>query len=138
VSLFLQKHDCGTNLSLFLPCSLDSSTSPPKYVDNGVKDFTKNPGRTSNRYHEQFSKAIGYNSFSDFEKVAQLGASLNCDFFGYHARNEQVAKVEKMMAFTWSNGTEPEKSGTSHTWSHCVGQRLHINLNSLTAKEGKN
>ena len=128
VSLFLQNHAEGTKLELFLPCPLDLTNL--QFEDSGIKDWQKNPGRTANIYHTKFSKALGYNSIADMQKSTSYGAKLNTDFFGFKERNAQVAKVENLLAFTWSRD-EPEDGGTKHTWSLSKGKRLHISLDSL-------
>ena len=127
--MFLRKQAEGTKLKLFLPCSMDSS-APPKFLDNGVRDWRKNPGSSANRYHKRFSSALGYNTLSDIQRVAQIGAVLNFDHFGFHERNKQVAKVDNMLALTWSD-SEPQDGGTKHTWSLCTGRKVHIGLASL-------
>ncbi|SNW61930.1 Hypothetical protein ORPV_26 [Orpheovirus IHUMI-LCC2] len=43
------------DLVLHLPCEWNEG----KYLDTGSRDWRVNPGKTSNYYHEQFSKKIG-------------------------------------------------------------------------------
>lgn len=133
VYLFLRNQAAGTKLELFLPCSMDSSV-PPKFLDNGIRDWRKNPGSSANQYHKIFSSALGYNTLSDFEQATQLGAVLNSEHFGFHERNKQVAKADYMLAFT-AGDTEPLAGGTKHTWSLCTGQKVHIGLASLPVEE---
>ena len=134
VSLFLQKYNEGTQLELFLPCSLDLTHNPPQFEDTGVRDWRKNPGHSANLYHSKFSKALGYDSILDIQKAVSLGAQLNTEHFGFFRRNAQVAKADHILAFTWSTD-EPEGGGTKHTWNLCTGERFHIALASIDVSQ---
>lgn len=136
VSLFLQKRELGTKLELYLPCPLDVTCDPIKFEDTGVKDFRVNPGATVNRYHGNFSKALEYDTIKELKTAEALGAVLDTNHFGFHARNSQVAKSSYVLAFTWSS-VEPEDGGTKHTWSLCHGMKHHIDLSTIDTKKGQ-
>lgn len=137
MSIFLQKHSEGAKLELFIPCALDTTTiegGPPRFADSGVWDWRRNPGRSANTYHSQFSQHLGYNSMKDIQEAVALGAILNTDAFGFKDRDEQVAKADFMLAFSWGKN-EPEEGGTRHTWRLCKGVRRHIALASLPTSD---
>lgn len=118
-------NDPRCKLTLYLPCKWTGE----KYEDIGVRDWKKNPGRTSNLYHEKFSNTIGYNSLQEIQKAASLGATLDTSFHGFHNRNSQVAKSDFLIAFTWSTSGAPDDGGTLDTWEKAKSaQKVHVSL----------
>lgn len=131
VRLYMRYKEEGTNLTLYLPCPLDEIKNPIKFIDNGYYDWKKNPGKSTNKYHGQFSFKIGSNSIEEIKEASTMGAILNCDEIGFHARNKRIAISDYLLAFTWKKGDTPEIGGTSHTWDLCLGKRLHISLSTI-------
>lgn len=102
-----------------------------RFDDNKDSDWRNNPGRSANTYHANFSKELGYSTMEDIRKARDLGAILDTNGKGFHSRNLQIAKSKRMLAFSWSKTGEPDSGGTLHTWQHCSGQKIHINLADL-------
>lgn len=123
VALFLAYPERFT-LTLHLPCKWNG-----RYEDSGKYDWKTNPGRTSNIYHEQFSKAVKRESLQDIDRAIKLGAKVQVHN-GFHARNDVIAKASYMLAYSWDK-LEPIEGGTAYTWRKCKGQRSHVCLNSL-------
>jgi hypothetical protein len=133
VTLFNQHKEQGTRLTLYLPCELNVKLGKPaQFADNGSSDWRKNPGRSANGYHRQFSTVTGKNSIQELADAREKdGAILDTSEFGFHKRNQQVAKVDRMLAFTWNTGDVPEPGGTYHTWVCCKSQKTHVGLSTL-------
>lgn len=60
-----------------------------------------------------------------------VGAVLDTSSTGFHERNEQVAKSDYLIAFSWSEGSSPTEGGTKHTWDLCTNTKIHIPLSLL-------
>eukprot|EP01132_Coremiostelium_polycephalum_P008527 gene8527-10482_t len=148
-----------TELLIYLPCELveiKNSTSSNdnnnnnnikkyQYYDSLEKNFVKNPGRTSNKYHSEFSKTMNRDTMTEIMKAKEIGAVLNSDYHGYHARNTMVAKSDYILAFTLAPGDSPlSPSGTSDTWKKAKTlNKKHIplphnfnNNNNVDGNEG--
>ena len=109
VKLFLL---LNTNLRLEIPCNWDFDKK--QYVDNGQYDWKSNPGRVSNLYHRQFQQATGINSLEEINTVLQ---NINCKYnigTGFHNRNNEIAKSEYVIAFTFNSELD---GGTLDTWN---------------------
>ena len=127
VRLFLQRPET-TALKVYLPCPLDGNA---RYRDTGSYDWRTNPGRTSNFYHSQFTKAIGTDSLQELLTAQQRGAVLDTSGTGFHSRNSMIAKCDILIAFSWSDGDQPWDGGTSDTWRKCKGRKVHVPLSLL-------
>ena len=99
-------------------------------MDNGVKDWTKNPGRTANIYHRKFSAKIEDDSLQQIQSAILIGATYK-EHKGYHDRNSKVAESRYLIAFTWGDTDIPKKGGTRVTWDKSQGRKIHIPLSSL-------
>ena len=113
------------DLILYLPCEWEQG----KYRDTGERDWKVNPGRTSNYYHEQFSKKIGENTLEQIELAYKKGAKIITQYNGFHNRNSKVAQSDYVIAFTWGEDNEPKEGGTLFTWKLCNGYKVHLPLN---------
>lgn len=135
VSLFLR--NTFASLTLFLPCSWTSEHQKCQFFDNGQKDWKMNPGKVANMYHFNFAKR--FNKFDSFCTLNQIeeakfkGAVLNTDHTGFHQRNSQIANVDLLLAFTWSDTSTPPKGGTLDTWNKCKSNviKVHFNLSQF-------
>jgi hypothetical protein len=119
VVLFLRQKTefAGLTLTLEMPCDWDADTQ--QFVDTGVKyDWKNNPGGTSNFYHETFSRWAERKSLSELHEALSAGAK-KIITFGFHNRNSEIAKCDKMIAFGFSGGDAPSKGGTLDTWKKC-------------------
>ena len=120
-------------LQLFLPCKWQSS--PPTHEDNGSANWKSNPGRSANRYHHEFSAALGENTLEQIQRAQEQGAVIVDGTKGFHARNTHVAASDYMIAFTWASGSKPDVGGTLDTWNKCKSSRkVHVPLTSLSEK----
>jgi len=94
-------------LSLHLPCALAVDNGNYHYNDTGNSDFRMNPGRSSNKYHREFSAAISRNTIREIQEAAAEGAKLHIHK-GFFARNDMVAsQADLLIAFTW--GQDPTR-----------------------------
>lgn len=109
VRLFLNKKT--PRLRLFLPAEWEDGV----FRDNGVKDFIKNPGETTNYYHRQFQVKTGINSLSEIQSARNEGAELISVTKGFYARNALVAKSDFILACTFGKGNEVKDGGTADT-----------------------
>jgi len=127
VKLYL-RHGC--DLTLHLPCEWDHEKQ--RFIDIGVSDWRSNPGRSANRYHEEFAKVTGYEPFKDISEAICMGANVSCHY-GFGARNTAIAQgCDVMIAFSWSIGNVPDQGGTKDTWEKCTaGEKIHISLDNL-------
>lgn len=128
VAVRLFAKGCADSLTLHLPCKLDGN----KFYDSGSYSYKTNPGRSANKYHAQFSKAIGNNSIGEIHEAIENGAKVVVHN-GFFARNNSVAKSDHIIAFTKSTTNTPAKGGTLHTWNKVgnMGKRYHISLKML-------
>ena len=126
-------------LTLHLPTKWHQDDAKPCFHDNLNSDIWKNPGKSANKLHKQFSGKIGEDSLKHLHSAELMGAKfLTHD--GFKKRNTAVAASSKyLLAFTWNNGDTPKKeSGTFDTWSKHTGRKVHIPLSSLPeAQEAK-
>ena len=117
------------HLTLHFPCKFEN-TDRPQFTDNGIKDWTKNPGRTTNIYHRKFSAKIKDDSLQQIQSAILVGATYK-EYKGFHDCNSKVAESRYLIAFTWSDTDVPKKGGTRDTWDKCKGKKIHIPLSSL-------
>lgn len=119
------KHKC--RVRLHLPCAWTGNG----FVDTGSSHPYANPGRTSNHYHTQFSRVLGYNTLDQIEQLRLQGAEFYV-YKGFKQRNLQVAKSDMLIAFTSSNDSTPRTDGgTYHTWCACSNFKCHISLHII-------
>lgn len=104
VRLFLDKKI--KNLRLFLP----AQWTGVNFKDNGIDDFTKNPGKVANYYHRKFQLITNINSLVEIQSALVEGAELIPVEKGFYARNTLVAKSDCILAMTFGN-KEYIKSG---------------------------
>jgi len=137
VRLYLENRIYGIQpchgLSLYLPCQFITSAQPQhsQFEDTGQSDWNLNPGRTLNQLHHRFSQKIGRSTMHDITCAHVLNAVLNTSQRGFHARNNEVAKCDYMIAFTWSHeATNVKEGGTQYTWNKCTQclQKVHVPL----------
>ena len=117
------------HLILHFPCKFEN-TDRPQFTDNGIKDWTKNPGRTTNIYHRKFSAKIKDDSLQQIQSAILVGATYK-EYKGFHDRNSKVAESRYLIAFTWGDSDIPKNGGTRDTWDKCQGRKIHIPLSSL-------
>lgn len=125
-------------LELWFPCSWDHQGK--QFLDTGKRDFRVNPGGTSNFHHRNFSRSMGVDpnhSLETLDKLWQLSRIKNSLVTihlgeGFFDRNNGVAKVERLIAFTRGTGNVPCDGGTADTWGKSkAGTKVHIPLGSL-------
>jgi hypothetical protein len=125
VALFLKYPE--TQLLLALPAPWKDG----RYSDRTAPLQDYSTGERSNGLHRRFSRFIGRNSLSDLQEAMDRGAEVLTynDFF---ARNRQVAKAERMIAFTFGEGPTPKEGGTKYTWDRCTSKdKIHVTLNPM-------
>jgi hypothetical protein len=136
-------------LKLYLPASFERG----RYIPDPSVQF--NPGKTSNYYHEQFSRAIGANTLSEIAQAAENGANLIVEP-GFFNRNASVSHTEILLAFTFGADEAPatfrrlspgfrdpraaglKDGGTSDTWKKATAsettRKIHVSLTSLAGQ----
>jgi hypothetical protein len=109
-------------LLLCLPCPFDVDTG--RYQDNGVVDFTTNPGGTLNHYHRLFSRNINNNELLTLNDIKMAIQSKSCKILygnGLFNRNKLIAQnCDIAIALTFNQSNEPDDSGTRDTWNKCI------------------
>lgn len=130
----LYNADYIENLELALPCAYDLDNI--MFVDNGDKDWRKNPGKTCNYYHRQFSEKVGINSLLQIKDAIISGAIVKIED-GFFARNSLVAEADILIAFTFGEGAKLKDGGTADTTKkflnkHNSSLAYHYDLNSMT------
>lgn len=98
---------------------------PAKLTITGfMEGFDKfDAGRTSNYYHELFSKKIGINSIGELNMAINSGAkvTIGTDF---KSRNTLVAnEADILLAFTFGEGAELKDGGTKDTMDKFLKRR---------------
>lgn len=137
VVLFLNHVDEGAALTVLAPSEWDDTTG--RFVDNGSGPSWKtNPGRCENALHERFARCVGRDPFIDLRAAAFLGATIDTTYLGFHARNTGIAqRAQRLLAFSWSDGGEPQEGGTRDTWNKCrsldAARKRHVPMTSLAA-----
>lgn len=124
-------------LTLHLPTSWQQDSNTPCFLDNQDHNIYRNPGRSANKLHKQFTDKIGEDTLKQIQSAVFLGANYNVHD-GFKERNTAVAKdSEYLIAFTWNSGKNPkEESGTYDTWKKHRGTKLHIPISSLPCVTG--
>ncbi len=121
-------------LTLHLPTSWHQDTDDPHYDDNNNGSIWKNPGRSANKLHKQFTDKLGESSLKHISTAIYIGA-LHQTHNGFMKRNSAVAQdSQHLIAFTWNDGESPKiKSGTHDTWAKHTGRggKVHISIGSL-------
>jgi hypothetical protein len=112
------------SLHLHLPCKWTGV----RHLET-VGSWQVNPGRLANQCHFAFSRILGIDTLNEIEIARCLGATVKSDYKGFHDRNNAVANVDYLIAFTWSQGNCPEKGGTLDTWKKAKNAiKIHIPL----------
>ncbi|EGC36821.1 hypothetical protein DICPUDRAFT_31218 [Dictyostelium purpureum] len=130
---FFLKNSEKCKLVVYLPCpivekQLDDGTKVYKFEDNGTKGVS-NPGRTTNGYHENFSKQIGRDTILDIVKAKELGAIIDNSVLGFKNRNTCISKADFLVAFTGAPGNAPLGGGTLDTWKKSNSKyKSHITI----------
>ena len=112
--------ETGCQLTLGMPCEWDSKLN--QFKDSGIRDWIKNPGGTSNYYHNEFSKKTGKNSL---QELAQIIPTANVIVKkGFHQRNSLIADPNDfLIAYTFNpQNNQPSSSGTLDTWSKSIAK----------------
>ena len=123
------------SLTLHLPTKL-LIDKKPQFLDTGLSDSRKNPGRTANKLHHKFSEKIKEDSLEHLKNAITVGATV-FTHEGFHARNSFVAGSDYLLAFTWGSEDVPKEGGTMDTWSKCRGTKHHVPLESLCVSPRK-
>ena len=89
-------------LTLHFPAKFQNNHNP-QFIDNGVKDWTKNPGRTANIYHRKFSAKIKDDSLQQVQSAILVEATYK-EYKGFH----------NLIGFIWAD-TEPTDVFTKAT-----------------------
>ena len=127
-----------SKLLICAPCKFISEKGKSCYVDNGQYNWTVNPGRTANIYHQNFSKLIDESpdwSLNQIQTAIELGATL-VPYSGFHERNLEVGKAtsdtlenskgDLLIAFTFDKSLS---GGTKHAWDNATIQsKVHLHL----------
>jgi|688.fasta_scaffold1071164_1 hypothetical protein len=129
VSLFNKYPDTFKGLIEYIPCKIVFEKN--MYEDTGVYDWRSNPGNTTNYYHKNFSKRVGFDSLKQLcELSSNNKVVFDTEEKGFHSRNTQVAKSDYMIAITRGE-TDPASGGTKDTWDKCKNTKLHISFKNV-------
>lgn len=141
VNLFL--HGEAVKLRLYLPCGFDKETR--KFVDDGSIDWQKNPGGTSNYYHQQFSNKLGIDTLGQIADAIDEGAEI-VSGGGLFDRNGRIAKnATHIIGLTFGAKERLKDGGTADTMQTYLKQRAkmdlednsyHIDLNTMKVHKG--
>lgn len=143
VALVLSGHVPFDQFWLFLPAAFDLRTK--RFAETSQRFC---PGRTSNYYHDRFSRVIGRNSLAEIAQIIEDGrAHVTVDPKGFLSRNTLVAKRANraLLAFTFSlscdswsvskygNNESADEAGlsdpgTANTWNKAVCRKYHACL----------
>lgn len=125
--------ELGYPLELHLPCPWDPEKKA--YRDSGERNWRTNPGGTSNHYHRLFSKAcfqgVENRSLEHIDQALKSPSVRAIVGSGFFERNSEVAKADRILAFTFGPGETPADGGTLDTWkkARALGRDcLHISL----------
>lgn len=132
VMAYLDDHEAIGKLTLHLPTLWNQDEKNPHFYDNDNSNIWKNPGRSANRLHKQFSAKMKQDTLQDIQSAILMGARYHVHD-GFKARNTAVARDSKyLIAFTWNEGDTPkEESGTYDTWNKHSGRKIHVPIGSL-------
>lgn len=133
VQLFLD--GVASELTLHLPAPLDNQG----YF--GGSQGTA--GGAANFYHSKFSLIAGLNSR---EQILEASRQPGCrgstqpikqGYSAMFARNALIVTeldhaTDRMLAFTFGQGTEPDDGGTKHTWDLFHGSKQRITIPEFT------
>jgi hypothetical protein len=125
VDLFLSGH--VQKLKIYAPCPWDGES----FIDTGDRDWRTNPGGLANYYHRKFSKSTGKDSLNEINQAIEKGAVFNCKYSGFHTRNTQIARADKLIALTFGSGDEPDDGGTLDTWKKAKSHKVHYPIRTL-------
>ncbi|TLX15845.1 hypothetical protein [Rhizobium sp. MHM7A] len=137
------------DLTLYLPAHFENGA----YVPNPRIQF--NPGKTSNNFHDRFSRKTGVQGLAEIAQAIEKGANVHV-FEGFHNRNCEVAShCDYLLAFTFGSKTFTEirsddpaftdhrkagvkDGGTEHTFNETwnVHAKAHENLSDLVKELG--
>lgn len=125
-------------LTLHLPTPWQQEDTNPQFFDNQDHNIYRNPGRSANKLHKQFTDKMGEDTLKQIQSAVYLGAQYRTHE-GFKQRNTAVAlESEYLVAFTWNNGKTPkEESGTYDTWKKHRGTKLHVPISSLPCVGGR-
>jgi len=126
VTLFLQGRIGGLKLCLPAPFDLQYA--------RGSKD-----GAVANRYHNQFTEVVGFDSLAEIEKAIHMPGCSVLLGRGFKDRNRIVAEFsDAVLAMTFGNGRALKpKSGTADTMAEykkrhtALDLSYHMDLNTL-------
>lgn len=107
--------ETGCSITLCLPAEWDSVNK--QFKDTGIRDWVKNPGGTSNYYHQEFSKKTGRDSLNEINTIYPSATILLEN--GFHQRNSLIAgDNDFLIAYTFNpKNNIPSSSGTLDTWN---------------------
>jgi hypothetical protein len=130
VALFIQQEI--KHLHLHLPAEFDLDEK--RYVDNGIRDYKRNPGGTANYYMDLFKQNSYETPNLDIAYAIEQGAKVTVGN-GFHDRNNQVANVDVVIALTFGDGAKLKDGGTADTFQKYLsraGKKIsfHVDLNT--------
>lgn len=124
ISLYLKYRDILTiplDITIYLPSLWDKENKI--HQDTGDARWYINPGKTANSQHRYFSKIMGFNSLNEINTLYKRG-KVNTEYFGFHKRNDEVAKSDVILAFSgnWDNIS----GGTKYTYDKATTRKKYI------------
>jgi hypothetical protein len=140
VTAFLQ--GALESLTLYIPAEFDGR----RFVPDASIQF--NPGKTSNYYHDIFSRALNRDTLRDLAVAQQRGARFIVNP-GFKNRNSDVARSSAMLCFTFGTSAAAavdfrpgdagfsdsraggvKDGGSADTWTKATSQAVkrHVNL----------
>ncbi len=133
IAVYLYNRHPEAYLTLHLPCRWDHLTN--QFVDNGASNWSINPGKTLNVFHQRFSQRIDHNSLADIRCLMldnQSHVNIVSNHKGFHARNLVVGQSQYLLAFSFATGSQPDDGGTLYTWNHAKSlHKQHFSISNL-------
>ncbi len=133
VRLFLEAYlglkSAYGGLQLYLPCKIEVK-GPRIFFD-----YSSDCGRRLQQLHHLFAAKVSpcFNPMQDIVVAQSLGGVIDTSNRGFHARNNLVADVDIILAYTWGDCLDkPADGGTADTWGKSRAKiKLHFPLNSI-------
>ena len=113
-------------ITLFLRGDIDNLTLylPANFTDKFDSSYE---GSQLNKYHQQFSERVGFNSLEQLKEAIARGVKTRV-FNNFYTRNAEVAKSKVIIAFGWE---ESPSGGTQNTIKSARGTVHYFNINSF-------
>ncbi len=130
-------------LYLYLPCNMTDHIDPTT-LQQRVQFDASHTGKRLQQLHQSFTNKVKerFDPLQDLLNIQSFGAFIDTSQKGFHARNNLVADVDIILAYTWGDSldmpTNGTKGGTADTWNKSrATSKLHFPL-SMFQSDGSN